>query len=163
MEVAANVRAAMTRLLRELVDGAESDAGWVLNAGDRGLLISLEALSAPAASARPNARASVAAHVDHLRYGLELLNRWAAGEKNPFATADYAASWRRQTVDEPGWRALRDALAREARTWQSALEQPREVDDAELTGMIASVVHLAYHIGAIRQLDASARGPQARD
>ena len=71
-------------LLGELIDGAARDAGWVLNPGDRGLLASLDTLSAEAASASPDGRASIAAHVDHLRYGLELLNRWTEGH-DPFA------------------------------------------------------------------------------
>jgi hypothetical protein len=104
-----------------------------------------------------------AAHVDHLRYGLELLNRWADGEKNPFATADYAASWRRQQVDDAGWRDVRHALATQARTWLIAAAHPRELDEVELTGIIASAAHLAYHLGAIRQIDAAASGPLARD
>jgi hypothetical protein len=33
----------------------------------------------------------------------------------------------------------------------------------ELTGIIAGIVHLACHLGAIRQIDAAARGPLARD
>jgi hypothetical protein len=163
MQVPEGVRNALARVLRELIDGAEADAGWALNAGDRGLLASLEALSAAAASARPNGRSSIAAHVDHLRYGLELLNRWAGGEKDPFAAADYGASWRRQHVDDAAWRELRDALARQAQTWLVAIQQRREIDEVELTGMIASAVHLAYHLGAIRQIDLAARGPLARD
>jgi hypothetical protein len=163
MSAADQVRHALTAVLRELVDGAGSEAGWALNPGDRGLLASLDALSASAASARPNGRSSIAAHVDHLRYGLGLLNRWAGGERDPFASADYAASWRRQEVDAAGWRDLREALAREARRWLVAVEQPRECDEVELTGMLASAVHLAYHLGAIRQIDSAARGPVARD
>jgi hypothetical protein len=31
----------------------------------------------------------------------------------------------------------------------------------ELNGVIASVAHLAYHLGAIRQIDRSTRGPKA--
>jgi len=30
----------------------------------------------------------------------------------------------------------------------------------ELTGMIASIAHLAYHLGAIRQITRDARGPK---
>jgi hypothetical protein len=30
----------------------------------------------------------------------------------------------------------------------------------ELTGMIASIAHLAYHLGAIRQIVKDARGPK---
>jgi hypothetical protein len=162
MQIPPSVRDSLTTVLRELLDGA-GEPCWVLNPGDSGLLASLDALSASAASARPGGRSSVAAHADHLRYGLSLLNRWATGEENPFAGADYAASWRRQQVDDAGWRELRDALAREAHAWLAAVQQPRDVDGMELTGIIAGTVHLGYHLGAIRQVDAAARGPLARD
>jgi hypothetical protein len=33
----------------------------------------------------------------------------------------------------------------------------------ELTGMVSSVVHLAYHLGAIRQMDRRIRGPSANN
>lgn len=33
----------------------------------------------------------------------------------------------------------------------------------ELNGVIASIAHLAYHVGAIRQIDLSAKGPSAND
>jgi hypothetical protein len=36
---------------------------------------------------------------------------------------------------------------------------PREVQEIELNGMIGSIAHLAYHLGAIRQIDSSLRGP----
>jgi len=163
MQVPQTVLDALATILRELLEGAKTNECWVLNPGDAGLLASLEALPASAASARPNGRSSVASHVDHLRYGLELLNRWAAGETNPFAGADYAASWRRQLVDEVRWRELRDGLAQQARAWLAAVQQPREVDRLALTGIIAGTVHLAYHLGAIRQIDAATRGPAASD
>ena len=90
------------------------------------------------------------------------MNRWARGE-SPFADADYGASWRRLTVTESEWVALRDRLRAEARRWIEAVQRPRALDDIELTGIIASVAPLAYHLGAIRQIDPSARGPLARD
>ena len=40
---------------------------------------------------------------------------------------------------------------------------PRELTSVELTGLIAAVVHLAYHLGAIRQIDPSLQGPKAAD
>lgn len=163
MRIPEDARRALMTVLRETIEGAAADQGWILNPGDPGLLASLDALSASAASARPDGRSSIAAHVDHVRYGLELLNRWAAGEKNPFAEADYAASWRRQHVDEAGWRALREALRHQAQTWLAAVQQPRELDQVELTGIVASAAHVAYHFGAMRQIDAAVRGPLARD
>lgn len=42
----------------------------------------------------------------------------------------------------------------------AALGTDREVIPVELTGMISSIAHLAYHIGAIRQIDNGTRGPR---
>jgi hypothetical protein len=151
----------LSALLRELVHGATPDACWILNRADIGLLRSLDALSATGASApAPAGGASIAAHVDHLRYGFELLNRWSRGE-NPFADADYSASWRRGTVTAEEWNARRKALATEVVEWERALAEPRELGEIELTGVLASVAHLAYHVGAIRQIDKALQGPRA--
>ena len=135
----------------------------MLNGGDAGLVRSLDTLSAPAASAVPAAGgASIAAHVDHIRYGLSLMNRWAKGEQNPWAAADWAASWTRTTVNDAQWRALRDALASEVRAWLDVLRTPRDYNlQIELNGVISSIAHLAYHFGAIRQIDRATRGPAA--
>ncbi len=150
-------------LFRELIDGPDSNAAWMLNGGDVGLLQSLDRLTAAAASAVPAAGgASIAAHVDHLRYGLSLMNRWSRGERDPWATADWTASWTRSAVNDQEWAALRQALAAEARTWLGTLGAPRDYTAIELNGVIASVAHLAYHFGAIRQIDRSTRGPLAR-
>ena len=156
------LRDAVAVLLAELIDGSSSTAAFILNPGDRGLLASLDALSAETASARPGGRSSVAAHVDHVRYGLELLNRWARGE-NPWEDANYAASWARQQVSGDQWQALRAALAEQARAWIAASREPREWDDTVTTGTLASIAHIAYHLGAIRQVAAAARGPRAKD
>jgi hypothetical protein len=130
----------------------------VLNAGDAGLLRSLDRLSAAAASRQTATGSSIAAHVDHLRYGLSLMNRWSAGE-NPFKDADWAVSWRRTAVSDAEWQTLRADLRTETARWLEALRTPREARDIELNGMIGSIAHLAYHLGAIRQIDATLRGP----
>jgi hypothetical protein len=35
----------------------------------------------------------------------------------------------------------------------------RELNQIELNGMIGSIAHLAYHLGAIRQINVLLRGP----
>jgi len=147
-------------LFGELVDGAPETGAFVLNPGDAGLLAGLDRLSAAAASRSSHGGASIAAHTDHLRYGLSLMNRWAAGE-NPFADADWTASWKRTTVSEAEWEELRSGLRAECRRWRSALRERREVAGIELDGVIGSIAHLAYHLGAIRQIDPDVRGPRA--
>jgi hypothetical protein len=156
----AQVQRTVLTLLRELSNGPAPEAAWVLNPRDQGLLRSLDKLSAAAAS-KLIGESSIAAHVDHLRYGLELMNRWSKGA-SPFADADYAASWRRVTVSDDEWRELRTRLRSEIEQWSAAIQQPRALSDADLTNVLASVVHLAYHVGAIRQMDRSIRGPKAQ-
>ena len=158
-----NVFKAVSRILSELLDGPPAEWAFVLNPGDLGLLRSLAQLSAEQASAIPaGGGGSIAAHVDHLRYGMELVNRWSRGE-NPFADADYSASWTRTTVTTEEWAERVAGLKREAQAWSEALQREREVDETELTGIVSTVAHLAYHTGAIRQIDRSARGPAAKD
>src|SRR5205814_4536299 len=112
--------------------------------------------AAAASSAPPGGGSSIAAHVDHIRYSLELANRWSRGE-NPFADADYSASWRRQVVSDREWAALRERLRSEAERWIDVVREPRELTDIELSGLVASVAHVAYHLGAIRQIDGATR------
>jgi hypothetical protein len=162
MEIPESIRHTLVTLLRELIDGPPGQAAYVLNVGDRGFLRSLDTLSAEAASARPNGRSSVAAHVDHVRYGLSLLNRWAGGETNPWATANWAEAWARVHVTDEEWTALRANLQREAHAWIEGAGEAHDVDDIALGGVIGSVVHLGYHLGAIRQLAPDAAGPPER-
>jgi hypothetical protein len=87
-----------------------------------------------------------------------LLNRWSRGE-NPFATADWAAAWTRTAVSDSEWEALHVQLRDEAARRLVVLRTPREVQEIELGGMIGSIAHLAYHMGAIRQINPKTRGP----
>jgi hypothetical protein len=154
----------MLTLFGELVDGSSDPSGrtYMLNQGDGGLLAALDRLSADAASAA-HGGPSIAAHVDHLRYGLSLLNRWAGGSPPPWPDMDWTVSWRKNVVSETEWRALRDELRREADAWAGVLGASREVSDIEAGWIAGSVAHFAYHMGAIRQIDRTTRGPSAED
>lgn len=149
---------ALRSLLTELAVGPSGKSAYVLNPGDRGLLESLRALSAAQASERPQGRSSIASHVHHLHYGFTLANRRARGE-DPYADANWSASWRQQDVDEVEWLRLVTALGDEIKKWREAMS-PGEWDPILLTGTIASIAHLAYHLGAIRQLNAATAGPR---
>jgi len=156
-----DVLSALSDLLTELVDGAPSSGGYILNARDQGLLASLDRLSAAEASATaPGAATTIAAHVDHVRYGMSLFNRWSSGERDPFSSADWSESWKRTTVSDAAWASLRGQLGQELHAWKSAIKTPRPMNDVALKGVISSVAHLAYHLGAIRQMDRKIRGPR---
>ena len=152
---------ALRRLFSELVDGAHNPKGaYILNTGDVGLLRSLDAISPADASRSTNGGATIAAHAEHLRFGLSLMNQWITEGGNPFANAKWDAAWKVSAVDAAQWEDIKRGLRDEAHRWLQALSTPRDVNDVEFTGLVGSIAHLAYHLGAIRQISKSARGPK---
>jgi hypothetical protein len=151
----------LVRLFSELVNGIVPAGGpFVLNSGDIGLLRSLDRISAADASRSVNDGATIAAHAQHLRYGLSLMNQWARAGGDPFANAKWDEAWRMSAVDAAAWEEIRRGLRDEANRWLQVLEAPRDADEVELAGVVGSVAHLAYHLGAIRQINKDARGPR---
>ena len=152
---------ALGRLFAELVNGTSGRTGFILNSGDLGLLRSLDKLSAADASRSVNDGATIAAHAQHVRYGLNLMNRWMSEGGNPFADAKWDDAWKVSEVDAAAWQEIRNGLRSEAEAWLNVLKSPpRQVSNLELTGMISSIAHLAYHLGAIRQISTDVRGPR---
>ena len=156
-----NISKTLATLFRELIDGVPRDPSYMLNTGDVGLLGSVEKLSAEDASRSSLGGASIAAHVDHLRYGLALMNQWRSGVQNPWANADWTASWKISRVTDAEWDRLRRELRSESHRWLDALGSAQPDDETQLLYMIASIAHLAYHVGAVRQIDKGTRGPTA--
>src|SRR5688572_11028470 len=92
---------AIAGLLSELVDGAAPGGdAYILNSGDAGLMRSLDKLSASDASRSTNGGATIAAHTQHVRYGLSLMNRWSVEGANAFANPAWDEPWKISTVDE---------------------------------------------------------------
>lgn len=157
-----NATSSFTALMSELVNGTAPTGGYMLNRGDRGLIGALDKITARDASQIINGGSSIAAHVDHVTYYTSLMNRWAAGE-NPWKGADWKASWRKPAVTPEEWENSKRALADELNKWILVLGEAREVSSAEFSGMIASIAHLAYHLGAIRQMNRHLAGPNANN
>ena len=156
-----DIAPSLSTLFSELVDGAHKRGeAFVLNSGDVGLLQSLDKLSASEASRSVHEGATIAAHARHLAYGLSLMNRWAREGGNPFADAKWDEAWKTSEVDDAEWAAICVELGAEAHRWLQILATPRQATVVELTGMVGSIAHLAYHLGAIRQIARSARGPR---
>ena len=158
-----NVARTLVAIFDELANGMIARTGggpFVLNTGDAGLLRSLDNLTAADASRSANDGATIAAHAQHVRYGLGLMNRWASEGGNPFADARWDDAWKIASVTDAEWREIRDGLRAEVARWGRTLASPREVTDVELGGMMGSVAHFAYHLGAIRQIHKGTRGPK---
>jgi hypothetical protein len=144
---------ALVDMLVEIFDGPPADEAYVLNPGDRGLLRQLDSIDAGVASTRPaSGKPPIAAHADHLHFGLALLNRWAAGDANAWAGADFNASWRRTGVTDDEWQTIRDDLRREAERWRSVVTARTSFDALGAAAALSTAAHTAYHLGAIRQI-----------
>jgi hypothetical protein len=151
----------LAHLFAELVDGVTSkQGGFMLNTGDAGMLASLDKLSAEDASHSADAGATIAAHAQHVCYGLSLMNQWAAEGGNPFANAKWDEAWKITRVDAAQWDEIRKGLRGETARWLEVLKTPRQVAGIEFTGLVSSIGHLAYHLGAIRQIAKTAHGPK---
>ena len=158
---AIEIHHSLRHLFSEFVDGPVDDAGaYMLNTGDIGLLRSLDNVSPAHASHAVDGGATIAAHAQHIRFGLSLMNSWATHGGNPFANAAWDDAWKVSAVSEAQWAEIRRGLRDEAQRWLNVLGAPRETTPVELTGMISSIAHLAYHLGAIRQISKAARGPR---
>ena len=154
------IASTIASLFAELTEGANRGEAFILNSGDAGLLASLDTLGAAEASRSSNEGATIAAHAQHVRYGLSLMNRWARDGGNPFADARWDEAWKISKVDDAQWAEIRAGLRDEVKQWSQALAAPREVSGVELSGLVGSVAHLAYHLGAMRQIDKNIRGPK---
>src|SRR5947208_8530015 len=95
---------ALSNMLTEIFAGPPGEEAYVLNPGDPGLLRQLDSIDATAASSQQIiGTTTIASHVDHLHYGLDMLNRWVSGDENPWAGTDPNASWQRTNVTEERW------------------------------------------------------------
>lgn len=144
-------------ILREAVEGGVPGQGTSFldgtaadGSGNHGLLATLAALSAEQAS-RDVGGTSVAGQARHTALHLEVLVRWNRGERGPF---DWKGSFLPAAVGGAEWaevqsrvrRAYEEAVAL-ARSWET---RPL---DGDVTGELAgATAHVAYHLGAIRQM-----------
>lgn len=136
---------------RELLEGMpKGEPTWVTSGGPEGGVHGLlDTLSADQAS-HPLWGSSVAAHAEHLRWAIRLVNDYFGG-KQP--GADWSESWLVRTVDEAAWHALRQALRQEgAALLANIADKHHWTDEFAVNGALASLGHTAYHLGALRQM-----------
>lgn len=144
-------------ILREAVEGGAPgqstsflDGTAADGSGNHGLLATLAALSAEQAS-RDVGGTSVAGQARHAALHLEVLVRWDRGERGPF---DWKGSFLPAAVGEAEWtevqsrvrRAYENAVAL-ARSWEA-----RPLDGDVTGGLAGAAAHVAYHLGAVRQM-----------
>ncbi len=142
---------------RELLEGMpDGDPTWVTNGGrEGGVYGTLADLTAEEAS-REVAGTTIAAHAEHLRWAIDLVNAYFEGETPP---ASWAESWSVTVVDEPAWEALKARVRRAGDRLLAAIPAKHSWrEEFAANGALASYGHAAYHLGAMRQLKKVVRG-----
>lgn len=134
-----------------LTETFESVQGAYLDKGDS-LFETLAEISAAGASQPMGDCATIAAHVAHTRYYLEVLEDRMFGRDLSYVNWDKI--WNEvSSVDEAEW----DALIADLRATYERVKS--HLDDAEswqgiteLSSMLGIIAHSAYHLGEIRQM-----------
>lgn len=148
--------ATLIDLLRETFEGQVGAWTWIVDTRPgSGVFGAIEWLTHEQAFAAPAAgMKSVAAHVSHLRFALDLTCERLQGANPP---ADWASSFDTHEPSDEAWQHLKGELRR---AYMAVLEQVRRVcaqplhamPAIYLIGITALIGHNAYHLGAIRQL-----------
>lgn len=151
---------ALSTLLRETLLRADREYAYLLNPDDPGFVETLKPLSAEMASQPPGpGRKSIAAHANHVLYGIELANRALAGEDGVYEGADWGLAWSLETVSSDQWSDLVNRLQQQSQLLIEQVSQPRDWNETLLTGAFSIAAHTAYHLGAIRQMLLDVRRP----
>ncbi|MGB5107574.1 MAG: DinB family protein [Candidatus Zixiibacteriota bacterium] len=121
---------------------------------DRGtsLLDTLSALNASEAS-KPltNHGASIAGHVAHVRFYLNVMTKYMAGERDQ--RPDWMQSWLVREVNESEWIKLRSDLRDDYQKIRAAWQADHDWGAEDQLGTAVAIsLHTSYHLGPIRQI-----------
>lgn len=140
-------REGLYALLDETFDNV---LGMYLDKGTS-LFETLATISADEASRPVSATcASISAQVEHVRFYLTVLARFARGEE--VGKIDWDASWTLRDVTEDEWSALKTGLRDAYNEVRELLDDDRTFENEHaIGGSMAIVIHTAFHLGQIRQ------------
>lgn len=141
-----------TQLLTCLQETFDSVRGIYLDRGTS-LLETIENVSAEEASRRlADGRATIAAHVEHIRLYLDVLD--AVMRTQTLTKVDWREIWQSVSVVTPEQWAEQKLRLRES--YQRAVSTITSYDPLQgefgLSSALAIIAHSAYHLGALRQI-----------
>jgi len=136
-------------LLRETFEGGLPGQGTQYLDHSSGIRSTLNELTAEQASRRPDGHPSIAAHARHMNFHLRVTGEWILGDHSK---RDWKTSFEPQTVNEEEWARLKQDLEASRQELARVLESLTPERFAEEGAATGAVTHLAYHLGAIRQL-----------
>ncbi|WP_409296668.1 hypothetical protein V1498_02100 [Peribacillus sp. SCS-26] len=144
------LEAAAIKMMKEAFEGPLPPArqSWFVNTEpDSGIFGMLKGIRAGEASKEIHGT-NLAAHTDHIRYHL-----WGCSEvisgRSP--RMDWLESWRIKSVDEERWQEIQDQLRDEYLRFLAGIEQ-MEWTGQRADEALATIIHAAYHLGAMKQM-----------
>jgi hypothetical protein len=139
----------LEELMRETFEGGLPGQGTQYLDHRSGIRATLAPLSAAQASRSRNGHPSIAAHARHMLFHLRVSSEWIQGDHSQ---RDWIGSFKPSDVTEEEWaRILEDLEAARTELMWVLRGLPAERLAQEGAGF-GSLAHLAYHLGAIRQL-----------
>lgn len=137
-------------LFKETFEGANTAFGTMYLDADANFFSTLEKISAETAShSIKSGNTTIAAHCEHTRFYLELLNNYL---NESYKMSDYKQSWAIKTVNKTEWTALKGKLHKAYQNVSDTFNEIEKWDEYKVTGAIGILTHTAYHLGAIRQI-----------
>lgn len=143
------ILAEMEELIRESFDGGRPGEGTRYLDQSSGIRSTLQALTGAQASRSFEGHPSIAAHARHMAFHLRVATEWVQGNH---AQRDWQGSFAPGHVTDDEWAALQrelEVIRIEFLRVMRGLPEMTFVNEGAGMGAIA---HLAYHLGAIRQL-----------
>lgn len=134
--------------LREGFEGPDVKKSHYLDstaaAGLRNTLASLT----PEEASRKWGNNSIAAQAAHILFSFEAFGSSIAGDRSP---RDWDSSWLVDEVDATDWKKLRDELEAAYEDLCAKIETHAARSEDARRRALTAALHLAYHLGAIRQ------------
>ena len=135
-------------VLAEAFEGPRERWSYFTDTGrDSGLFGSLAKVDAAGAS-RVIGKTSIAAHVNHLIFGLHASARWVEGDRT---THSWTESWSISQVDETRWKRMQGELRAAYMDMDKVIRLFAAGSEEAMGGVLGALAHAAYHLGAIRQ------------
>jgi hypothetical protein len=141
--------AQVTELLRETFEGGLPGQGTVYLDHGSGIRNTLSALTAEQASRRLEGHPSIAAHARHMNFHLRATSEWIEGDQSQ---RDWPGSFEPQTVSADEWSKIQRDLGESRAELVRVLGSLTPERFVEAGAGIGALLHLAYHLGAVRQL-----------
>jgi hypothetical protein len=149
-------------VLKEAFAGGEAGAGTSFlddtnadGSGNHGFFAVLAGLNAAQASDSTVLGSSIVSHTAHTAFHIEATLRSAAGDRSP---NDWQASFLPRVVSDADWIVQQQRLQGAYSSIVGLAHSTAIWDEHSAVGMMATLAHVSYHLGAVRQILKLARG-----